>query len=323
MRYNTDMLHETLDNLPIGTVQLLDELPAGNSSHATKITTDTGLFVALQPRSDQAEKPDYPYQHAVLTSLEQAGYPYAPRAVYADPELLVTTFAEGNVFETVAKESPEVQKQAMLTLAGALLTTRTVSVESYKEACQAAQVSPRFSSPQRDFQTFALDRFQEAQRYVPAHPVASWLEPRIAACQRLFPEAPENTNDTGMLSHGDPNQHNILIADGHKLTLIDWEHARFIQHLPEWADFDLGYLFIHTPLTRPFRDDMVRHVAAQAAVPVPILETAIRNHTQVTRLGDVIWAYMKYAQTAATHVDKAGTYLKLAAERMALYDAEF
>jgi hypothetical protein len=86
MTEDTTPIARELSEASIGKITSITHVGTGYTSDAYKVSASEGEFIALTPKSDTMEVPDYAYQFAVLQTLEAIDYQFAPRAVYLNPE---------------------------------------------------------------------------------------------------------------------------------------------------------------------------------------------------------------------------------------------
>lgn len=300
---------------------MISPLSGGFSSQAYKVNA-TAPFVLLVERDGGVSRTNYGHAYVVLTLLNEVGYEHSPRPLWLseDHRALALEYIEGESAETIdfAKSSMDTMQLAMDVI-GSLLDTAIVSYEEYIQTAQKYNVTPLANeTPQTAAEQYGTQWFGIVAADCPDAHIVEWLRPRIAQSVALAPSF-----DTGKptFCHGDPSNPNILIKPDGTFVLIDWDSARFNQSGPEWM---IAYCTHLTDFMKPYRQEIIAHVAEKIGASVDDLTKHVQNYRQFSEIFDVNWAAMMMAKVASGKVEgNLDTFRKIANERIEIYEKSF
>ena len=99
---------------------------------------------------------------------------------------------------------------------------------------------------------------------------------------------------------------------------IDWDSSRFHVSGPE---FYIAYTTHLTDFMKPYRREIIAHVAKREGIEVSELTHRVRSYRRYTEVFDVNWAAMMMAKVADNQIDgDIEEFSKIALERIKVYE---
>ncbi|GEM_PF-1807078 len=325
MSHDAQTIIQLLGDAPIGTITSVEPSGSGYASAAYKVVSDKGTFIALTQKSGSIAPPNYAYHFAILQTLESIKYPFAPKAIYIDPQesLILMSQVGGQPFMWVNDAPEDQQKQAVKTLVTALLDLRDASFSMCAEVYHKLSGKElETTTLQKNVQLYMTDWLKLAQTGQPDPELTSWVKPKVAACEAFAAQL--KPGKQVVLGHGDTSEGNILLTDDLRLHLIDWDSSSFNQFPDGWDDFGVAYLMNHVPLFQKFRPLVTGLVSERCGLGVDELENRIFRQQENIKLGDIMWAYMMHARAQTGEIQgKPDKFMAIARARIDDYEKTF
>lgn len=297
-------------------------LSGGFSSQAYKVNDAESPFVLLTTRPGGVSNTNYGHAYAVLKILEDHGYAYAPRALWLkdDHSAIALEYFGGTTADAFDFGACNVDPLSeSLQVIDALLDTKDISRDEYETKARELHTEPLPAETATDAaNTYGKTWFESVQKFCPDRDIVAWLKPRL---ERSYGLADELSKQQPIFSHGDPSNPNILISEDGSFKLIDWDSARF---QTVWANYLVAYTTNLTDFMKPFRKEIVDHVASRLGLSKDELSAHVDTYRKFAEVFDVNWAAMMMAKVSnGTAQGDASHFRGIALERMQKYDASF
>ncbi len=222
-------------------------LKAGYSSQPYKVTNELGDFIALAEKPEAIGTVTYSFCFAILTTLEKQKYPFAPRAIYINPErtVIIMTFAPGpSLKEFSDRENTETTAKKLLI---ALLELQKIPFDDclteYK-ALETTTLNP--VTIQDDIAHFLIGWGNLTASGQPDPVLQHWLSNKTAQTITTLQHTPPSGHL--ILNHDDTTEGNVFMPKNGTPILIDWAESRFQNYPLGWHDYGIGYLLNHVRL---------------------------------------------------------------------------
>jgi len=243
---------------------------------------------------------------AVQQALFKNGYDHCAEVIMYDPvtDTSIERFAGGEQKPLPSYATAELDK----------FVTAVVNLHQFDTTlAQDVQIV----NPLDDIKLYGIDRLALVRESLPQEQaLVSFLETEL---NKNIDALKSHTSNVvkPFLIHGDLGVNCLLQSD--KVVLIDWEHARLSFRN------ELEYIKIHSHPTPEQFVYIVQKYSEMMGISISDLEKEIQLHEQVTRLNDVIWAAMRWGQTATTQEPngtlshKGNTFADLTLERKDIF----
>jgi len=325
MNTQTNRIKEIIADAPIGVINSINLIGSGYASLAYKVLSSKGDFVALTPKLDCIEAPDYVYYFSILKTLEEINYEYAPKAIYvnSNQSAILMTYVSGLSMGQIKYDSVKSEKQIIITLVDAILDLRQASFERcgaiYKQLCGKELQTDTL---QKSADHYITEWFEMAKNGIPDQSLINWIQPKVLLCEKYVSKS--KPSDKIILNHEDVSAGNILLTSGLKLNLIDWDTSSFYQYPDDWDDYGLGYLFNHLDLFQKHRLFAISLVSKKCGIDVNKLEKTITKSQEFIKLCDIMWAIMMNSRVSAGEIGgNPNRFLEIAYERISDYELMF
>ena len=325
MSEDIDKVQELLNNAKLGKITSINFIGSGYVSLAYKISSSDGDFIALLPKDDCIELPNYAYYFSILKTLEEINYKYSPKAVYLNPSqtLIVMTQAPGKSMDWVNDASEDKQKRAVETLIDALLDLRQAPFERcnyYYKRLSGKKLE--INTMQKNVNHFMTEWFNMAKAGTPNPMLLKWIKPKVILCEEYARNSKPGRRI--VLNHGDTSPGNVLLTSDLTLNLIDWDTSSFSQYPDSWDDYGIAYLFNHSFLFQKHRSFAISLVNKKCNIDISQLDKTIGKSQELIKLCDTMWAIMMNSRVAAGEIDgDSNKLLKIAQQRISEYEAMF
>lgn len=200
--------------------------------------TDYSTVLQLEPADDQrfptlaikvGIREDLRHEDAVLRALYDFGVHIAPRALYADDELMITEWVHGDPLQQPPAPDDEDKWHRMMAVMG---VPNNVPFAEY-----ASRIPMRGTAPQSPADLFRLIDTQLAlvdpndEMYPPLDELVVRMKDQVASQW--------NTMPLSTLNHFDPRLHHF-VWEGFHMRLVSWQNA-------DWGDnaYAVGQLCAH------------------------------------------------------------------------------
>lgn len=325
MNTQIGLIKKLIIGAPIGEINSINFLGSGYASSAYKISTLNGIYVALIPKPDCIESPNYIYYHSILKTLEEIDYRYAPKPIYVNlnQPVIVMTYVSGDSIDRVNNGSEKVQKQVIEMLINALLDLRQASFERCNETYQQlCGKELQTDTLQKSSDHYITQWFEMAKNGVPNQSLIEWIQPKVLLCEEYVHNS--KPGDRIVLNHGDTSSCNILLTGDLNLNLIDWDTSSFYQYPDDWDDYGMGYLLNHLELFQKHRSFAISLLSEKCQTDIDKLEKIITKSQEFIKLGDIMWAIMMNSRVKAGEIDGSpDEFLQIANNRISEYEDMF
>ena len=297
-------------------------LNGGFSSQAYKINHPERPFVLLTARPGGVSNTNYGHAFVVLKILESRSYPYAPKPLWlkGDKMAIALEYFKGktsDAYDFVGQRVDPLRQS--FRVIEALLDTHDITRDTYEATARSYNLEPLATETAIDAANiYGKSWFEVVRTSCPDRDIVVWLEPRL---ERSYGLAQELSKQLPIFSHGDPSNPNILIAEDGTFKLIDWESSRF---QTVWAEYLIAYTTNLTDFMKPYRKEVIDHVASRIGISGAELTTKVDTYRKFAEVFDVNWAAMMMAKVVnGTAQGDASHFRDIARERMQRYDALF
>jgi len=325
MRAKIDQIKDLIIDAPIGKIHSINLIGSGYASLAYKVSSSNGDFVALIPKPDCIETPDYVYYFSILKTLEEIDYKYAPKAIYINlnQSVILMTYASGLPVDQIKYDSMKLEKQIIMILIDAILDLRQTSFERcgaiYKQLCGKELQTDTLK---KSADHYITEWFEMAKNGTPNQSLINWIQPKVLLCEKYIDIS--ITGNKIILNHEDISSGNVLITNDFRLNIIDWDTSSFYQYPDGWDDYGLGYLFNHLNLFQKHRSFVISMVGDRCGVDIVELEKVITKSQEFIKICDIMWAIMMNSRVAAGEIDgDQDDFLRIANERISNYEIDF
>lgn len=297
-------------------------LSGGFSSSAYKISLPHDTFVLLIARPGGVSMPNYGHTFVVLSLLQKHKYAYAPQPLWLEEKhtALAIRHFDGMSSDTFDFSLAGIDPlRVSLAVIDALLDTAAIKFDEYSEMAQRIGVVPlAIETASMGAKLYGTQWFEIVKANCPDSHLVQWLRPRV---ERSMEMAHTFDMREPMFVHGDPSNPNILIGTDGSFLLIDWDSARF---KTTWAEYLIAYTTNLTDFMKPYRSEIIAHVASRNGVSVPELTQQVEDTRRFSEVFDVNWAAMMMAKV---HCGEVGGdidhFRSIALERIHKYDQAF
>ena len=240
-------------------------------------------------------------------SVRAQGYTFVPAIYFFDAkkDVLIEQDCSGTPCHI-----DELSDIHIKTIATQLAQIHSVTQATVQQFCTKHNLAlPEIQTPERSLRCYGTERFRLVEALNCDETLISWIRPRLEAAQR----------EVSMMSVA--NQPHIVWGDiggnflvaGETVQFIDWEFANLAY------GHELSYIKIHSHPTAEQFAYLVQQYATYTDLSEVQLQQEIALEERVTRLNDVIWAAMKYAEQKPGTAE-AEQYYALAHKCIHLYD---
>jgi aminoglycoside phosphotransferase len=277
-------------------------LKAGYESQPYQITNEAGEFVALMQKRGGIGAADYAPAYAILKTLENRSYPFAPHPVYlnTDHSLIMMEFVSATSLKNLS--SVRGRQDLAKNLLTALLSLHDIPLESCQN--EFATISNQSLKPvtaRDDVAQYLVDWTSLARAGQPSRTHLEWFMPKVARAEAYFKNIPASGNS--ILSHSDTTEGNILLLPGDRPVLIDWEGAVFRNYPEGWYDYGISYLMTHVALFQEYRSYILRRTCDTTGISMDSLLAAMKRQLEFIKLCDISWAIMMHSRVAAGEIN--------------------
>jgi len=325
MNKQTNRIKELIADAPIGAIDSIDLIGSGYASLAFKVSSSKGDFIALTPKSDCIETPDYVYYFSILKTLEEINYKYAPIAIYVNlnQSVILMTYVSGLSMDQIKYDSVKSEKQIIKILIDAMLDLRQASSERcgviYKKLCGKEL---KIDTLQKSADHYITEWFEMAKNGTPDQSLINWIQPKVLLCEKYVSKS--KPGDKIILNHEDVSAGNILLTRDLKLNLIDWDTSSFYRYPNDWDDYGMGYLFNHLNLFQKHRSFVISLVGDRCGVDIVELEKVITKSQEFIKICDIMWAIMMNSRAKAGEINgRTDEFLQIANQRISEYEFMF
>jgi len=295
-------------------------LQGGFSSQAYKVTGSNQNFVLVVERPGSVSHSDYGRAYVALLLLQKHNYKFAPKPLWLkdDQQAMAMTYVEGAPADKCDFSKIDTEQLA-INIIDALLSTATITQDQYAEVAKQFNISEiPVVTRKIGVQRYGVEWFEIVKKSCPDQTITDWLQRRIQAAIDLTEELED---DQPTFGHGDPSNPNIIIKPNGDFTFVDWGSARFHANNPE---FFIAYTTRLTDFMSPYREVLVKHVAARLNVSEEVLASRVIKFRKFTEVFDVNWAAMMMAKIQAGEAEgDLEKFRAIANERIKLYEQDF
>jgi len=297
-------------------------LSGGYSSQAYKVESDGDSYILLMQKDGAVSGSQYGHSFVVLKLLAVVGYAYAPKPIWLHSEktAMIISFFDGTASDIFDFNKAAIDPLDLsLRVIDALLDTGTIIKNDYDDLCKEYDVEPLpVLTIEEHAQQIGTDWFVIVEESCPDIDIVDWLRGRVASSVEYANSMTPNKPTLGL---GDPSNPNILIAKTGEFMLIDWDSSSFNTEGPEYY---VSYTTHLTDFMRPFKKEIIEHVAQRVGVSYNDLARRIFEYSRYYQVFDVNWAAMMMVKVASGEVQgNIETFRKIAIDRIAKYEESF
>jgi hypothetical protein len=249
----------------------------GNNKYVLRIKKGTETQF-----SDSLER-----EYIFLKYFTTKGIDFCPQVYYYDKKdkFLLESFLTGT--ETAQKDLSHTQIDLF---AKQLHRMYSLDVSEFSEFCQENQCQEfGYVSPLESLQTYGFARFERARQLGLETEASAWIETRLNN-NLSYLETTQDKNQELGFDWGDI-QSNVIIGNDGQMFFYDFEHATISN------SFGLCYVKIHGSFTETQFTHLVDRCAFYFDTSTKTLIDQIRSEEIITRVNDVVWAAMMWAET--------------------------
>lgn len=303
---NKDERHLRLFEESVGPVDFAALLKEGQNAYVYKVTSNKNSFVVRVGYKEKQSGSSLATSAKVLDALNKAKYKHsAQKILYSqEQDILIETFLEGK-----SKKVEDFNDTELEYLVSALVSLYKIPIPDIHNI--------PFRSALEDIDVYGTQRLKIIQEKLPEEgELIEWLQSELDENIGLIKRSSKEKNKP-FLIHGDIG--NNLLIQNDKVVFFDWEHSRLsCQH-------ELSYIKIHSHPSVEQLTYIVSSFSKKMESTEENLWREIQVGEKITRLGDVIWAAMRWGETkkvdlmegALSH--KSNSFKELTNERKDLY----
>ena len=264
-------------------------LAEGEGNYNYLLEEDGRKLVLRCKKSDEVEFADsLAKEYILLRFLAAAGINNFPKAVHFDAthNVLIESFLAGETI--LLNELSDAQLQQYVECMHRVFSIDTDALANFCD--QEGFPQPPSADLLRSIDVYGTKRLQAAKQgnWPIETEIIAWLEANLQQ-NYLLAQQHVDGRKTG-LGIGDI-QAEIILSESGEIQLFDLEHARYSHSI------GLSYLKIHGNFSPEQFKTIVNTYATLSGTPKKELYAYMALEERLTRINDVIWAAMKWAET--------------------------
>jgi len=244
-------------------------------------------------------------EYIFLKYFRTNGIDFCPEVYFYDrkDDFLIESYLEGE--KILQKSFSDTQIDLF---AAQLYKIFTVDVSGFPTFCLENKCKVfDYVSPLVSLDTYGFKRFEKAKHDGLKQSVQSWIDTKLKENLKYLEAVSENKGVRGF-AWGDI-QSDVIVKNNDSMYFYDFEHAVISNN------FGLSYIKIHGSFNTSQFDYLVERCAFYFNTTVSKLLKEITAEEKITRVNDVVWAAMMWAET------EDDTFEKIMEKRMSLAEA--
>lgn len=220
-----------------------------------------------------------------LRYAEYSGLDFCPKVFFYDEEdgFLLEEYLEGEKvpLTDLSEEQLDQYAKQLAKLSG-------LDIEKFFEFCEEndlKEIEPDDEIEQ--LQKYGFNRFEEAKKGDIPKEVIEWISRRLEENLSMLESAEEKQK---YFTWGDIPS-NVIVDSAGNIKFYDFEHVAIV------SGNTLSYIKIHGDLDEEQFDFLVKRYAVYSGQNERDMRERMQLEEKITRVNDVVWAAMKWAQT--------------------------